>query len=387
MAPNTVDDEVAEEHLDYDDVSVLLKELLEHRKERRVKEADIIKKTLWNKHSIQVFYRRDGTIGWNKVSSQCGEETVPAAVKRVGWSNVMNVGKLNADSVELSSSLLPTCSSYQNIPLIIATVNSPYYRTRLSETMESLSHHASFDDGTRFAPITPVDMLNLSDNPCIGTHRILYEGWRQILLPKLLSSPEYNDQSIILVAEDDLRLCNSISPGRITELCSLVLDANPDLLILSLGHAYSATKPRPQQRRCMNKRDNHICDPLCSDVSIPQPTFSLLTHVTSGKGLHGTTLLGLRHPEGTQSLLNAMEHVPYGKRCHLDQFLFKSKLHNIGLGLSEPPLVGWAEVSETLTSVGAGCRRNGGGRLGQLPEVSSDEIKWVRRYVSETQCN
>ncbi|KAL7431033.1 hypothetical protein ACHAXH_002360, partial [Discostella pseudostelligera] len=246
MTPNTVDNEATDEH--HDDVSTLLKDLLEHRKERRVKEADNIRRMLWSKHFVQVFYRRDGTIGWNKVSSQSGEETatapmktITAPVKRIGWSNVLNVGQQIADSVELSSSLLPRSgSSYQNIPLIIATVNSPYYRTRLSETTESLSHHTSFDDETRFAPITTVDMLNLSDNPSIGAHRILYEGWRQILLPKLLSSPEYNDQLMILVAEDDLRLCNSISPGRIRELCSLVLDVIPDLHILSLGHAYSA---------------------------------------------------------------------------------------------------------------------------------------------------
>ena len=362
MSSDAIDNECIIEHPD-NDVSILLKELLLHRKERRVKEADAIRKTLLTKHSIQVFYRRDGTIGWNKVfGARAG---IAPAVKRVSWSNVLNVGHQRDDGVRLPSSLLlAPDSANQNISLIIATVNTPYYRTRLSETMDSLSHQASFNDGTRFAPITTIDMMNLSDNPSIGAHRILYEGWRQFLLPQLLSSPEYDDQSIILVAEDDLRLCNNISPGRIRELCSCVMAANPDLLVLSLGHAYSSSKPSQ----------------IPSTAS--STTTSLLTHVTSGKGMHGTTLLALRHPTGTLSLLNAMEAIPHGKRCHLDQFLFRSTLHNIGIALSETPLVGWAEVSETLTSVGAGCRRKGRGRLGQLPQVISDEINWVRRNVS-----
>jgi hypothetical protein len=77
-----------------------------------------------------------------------------------------------------------------------------------------------------------------------------------------------------------------------------------------------------------------------------------------------------------------METIPIGKRCHLDQFLFHSTLHNLGIALSDPPLVGWGEVSETLTSVGAGCRRNGGGRLEHIPNnaIGTDgEIRWVRR--------
>ena len=95
---------------------------------------------------------------------------------------------------------------------------------------------------------------------------------------------------------------------------------------------------------------------------------------------HGATLIALRHPEGTQALLNSMEAIPRGKRCHFDQFIF-SQLNNVDIAFSDPALVGWAEVSETLTSVGAGCRRNGRGRLGHIPTVSN-EIKWVRRAVT-----
>ena len=185
-------------------------------------------------------------------------------------------------------------------------------------------------------------------------------------------SSEYDNQSLIFVAEDDVRLCSSISPGRIRELCALVLNANPELLILSVGHAYSA-----RQRRCINKQNNSSSDLPCNY----DDSTSRLTHVTCGQGLHGTTLLALRHPKGSQSLLEAMASVPHGKRCHFDHFLFHSTLQNLEIAVSDPPLVGWAEVSETLTSVGAGCRRKGRGRLGQLPEVSSDEIKWIRRKV------
>ena len=160
-----------DEHID-DGVSILLKELLEHRKKRQVKEADTIKMILWNVHSIQVFYRRDGTIGWKKVlvlEGEKAETSLPA--KKIVWSNVLHVGQKN----HLSTA---SCSAYRNnIPLIIATVDSPHYRARLMDTMHSLAHHDSHNDGTRFAPITTVDMLNLSDNPSIGSRRILYEGW------------------------------------------------------------------------------------------------------------------------------------------------------------------------------------------------------------------
>lgn len=323
-------------------VSILLKELLQHRGERRVKEADQVKAILLDKHSVRVYYRRDGTIGWSKVTHDISDTMV---VKRVVWSMVPAVALGHDTHLHFGTESLPLSeSSSCDIPLVIATVNTPSYRSRLVETMEHLSSRtlSSNDDNTIFAPIHTIDLLDLSHHPSVGTNRILFEGWRQILLPMLLSSSEY--------AEDDVRLSN-VSPGIIDEVCSRVLDVHPDLHILSLGHAY-AIKSNTSLLECLSRR----------------------------KGLHATTLLALRHPEGIRLLLDCMDAVPRRKRCHLDQFLFHSTLHNVGLALSDPPLVGWGEVAETLSSVGSGCRRNGGGRLEQIPvTVPHDEIRWVRR--------
>ncbi len=77
------------------------------------------------------------------------------------------------------------------------------------------------------------NLLNLSHHPSIGPNRTLFWGWRQLLLSLLLTTSESHrlDRPIVSVAEDDVRLCN-VSPGRIREVCSMVLDANPDLHIL-----------------------------------------------------------------------------------------------------------------------------------------------------------
>jgi hypothetical protein len=333
-------------------IPTLVNQLLEHRRNRQIKEADQVKSILLHEHSVQVYYRRDGTIGWSKINKDfCG--TPIFAKKRIVWSMVSSsVGDTTTTLSESSSS-----RGGDNVPLIIVTVNNPSYRSRLTETMQHLSSLASsYNDGITFSPIRTVDLLDLSYHPSIGPNRILFEGWRQILLPMLLKSSTSNDRSIVYIAEDDIRLSNSVSPSKITNVCLKVFNSNQDLHILSLGHAYSTTN---------NK--------------------SLLDCVFQGKGLHATTLLALRHPQGTKLLLDCMETIPAGKRCHLDQFLFHSTLHNLGIALSDPPLVGWGEVSETLTSVGAGCRRNGGGRLEHIPNNSictDGEVRWVRRYYT-----
>jgi len=353
-------------------ISSIVDELLQFRTERRVKDADNLKRILLSKHSVQVFYRRDGTIGWSKV-----REDAKSTSKRVVWSLV----DVETDPWRAMTPLPIEC---REIPLIVVTVDSPYYRTRLADTIDHLSK-ASFEDGTSFKPIKTVDMLNLSEHPLAGANRIVFEGWRQILLPIFTRPKIFNDDhSIILIAEDDFRLGN-VSPGTINKICSAMFDANPGIHMLSLGHSYAPAKPSRRQRR-RAKRQQHTSDPSSTCVSDmgaeDVPPSSLLWHVNSGKGLHGSTLLALRNSMCAKLLLNAMEEIPMGKRCHFDQFLFHSTLHNIGIAFSDPPLVGWAEVSETLTSVGAGSRRHGGGRLEHLPDDLCNDIKWVRRRLS-----
>ncbi len=67
---------------------------------------------------------------------------------------------------------------------------------------------------------------------------------------------------------------------------------------------------------------------------------------------------------------------------HFDQFLFHSTLHSLGIAVSDPPLVGWAEVTHTLTGTGSGNRKRGGGRFEQLPpQVTGLNVKWIRREL------
>lgn len=181
-----------------------------------------------------------------------------------------------------------------------------------------------------------------------------------MLLPLLLSTSQCSSPRTTCDCATSVR-------GGFERSSSMVLDANPDLHIFSVGHAYAPVRSNRRQRRRANRQrqreNNHI--------HAPPTSYPLLESVSRGKGLHGTTLLALRHPEGTRSLLDCMvcmETVPRGKRCHLDRFLFRSKLHNIGVALSDPPLVGWGEVSGTLSTVGSGCRKNRGDN--SLPQFS-----------------
>jgi hypothetical protein len=259
------------------------------------------------------------------------------------------------------------------IPLVIATVDTPHYRSRLAETRAFLSR-ATLDEGELSGSISTIDMLNLSDHPLIGASRILFEGWRQILLPKLLSSPDFANITAIFIAEDDLRF-RDVSLRSMKDHCSAVFSSNPEIDVLSLGHAYTAAKLSRRQRRRARRQ--------LQEEHISASSHSLFEHVNAGGRLHATTLLALRHPEGTRSLLDAMDSVPHGKRCHLDQFLFHSTLHGIRIAVSDPPLVGWAEVSQTLSPVGSGCRRNGGGRMEHVPRVSCGSVNWVIRTVEQ----
>jgi hypothetical protein len=78
-----------------------------------------------------------------------------------------------------------------------------------------------------------------------------------------------------------------------------------------------------------------------------------------------------------------LEKISFGKRSHFDQFLFHSTQHEVEIALSDPPLAGWAEVEETLNSVGSGYRREGGGRLGYFPDYNEfGGIRWIRRNIS-----
>lgn len=310
------------------------------------------------------------------------------------WSLLMNM-----DSGAGSGS---TYRGNTNAPLVIATVDTPQYRSRLSTTLRHLSSSTPANpgnDSSRFHPIQTINMLPLDEYPSVGVNRIVFEGWRQILLPSILQRWESitaQDENkaatppcpIVFIAEDDVRLF-SYNASEIIGICTRVLlrEENAELQILSLGHGYAAKKQSRRQRR-RAKRGVESCHTEKGNKSElhhqSKEESSLLKHLQLGGKIHGLTFLALRLPTGVESLLDAMERIPYGKRSHLDQFLFHTD-HGIPMAFSDPPLVGWAEVEETLTSVGSGCRRNGGGRKEFCPanRRNCDNVQWIYHGITE----
>jgi hypothetical protein len=219
-------------------------------------------------------------------------------------------------STDVDASPSPSSSSGSvqcddGVPFIIATVDTPTYRSRLAETLDhlSLTPNNDADDTRRFHPIDVVDLLILEQHRSIGTNRILYEGWRQILLPKVLN--EGSNKRMILVGEDDIRLV--ASPSFIEKVCLEVFDSNPDLHVLSLGHAYSPAKPK--KPTCDQQEESELLDDVTDDDSEPSVCGTpILEHLKRGKGIHATTLLAVRYPEGVKSLLETLESVPLRKR-------------------------------------------------------------------------
>jgi hypothetical protein len=341
------------------------------KQEKHWKEADRLKMHMLQNHSIQIFCRNDGTIGWTEIQPQ------HQSVKYIHW------GVLPSVDLTISTSL--SCS--EDIPLFIATVNLPHYRTRLVKTLESISR--ADRDSSRFRPITCIDMLRLDESSSIGVNRIVFEGWRQILLPTILhryttTTSLADRESIVFIAEDDVRLF-TYRPEIIRHVCKKVFEDNPTLQILSLGHGHATKKPSRRQRRRAKRDSTHHNESLgvnCNSDKSFDTESMMFNHLNSGGKIHGSTLLAIRYPTGIKALLTAMEKITLGKRSHFDQFLFHSTEHEIGIAFSDPPLAGWAEVESTLTTVGSGYRREGGGRLEYRPDSATTSIGWISRRIA-----
>lgn len=369
MDPDQTETDVSHTHI----IEELIEQLAYLRKHERWREAAALKTMLLQKHSIRVFCRNDDTIVWGKIQEK---EDTPRE-KKIVWSVVDVPAKVEADDV-----IVPM---KKDVPLIIATVDALHYQSRLAETLVSVERSHDGSSAT-YNPIKPINLLSISDNPSIPIKRIVFEGWLTVLLPALsaLESEYIIEESFILVAEDDVRFATS--PERIRDECSRAFNSNPDLHILSLGHQYVVAKPNRRHRRRAKRQqsDDTISTEGTteSNASAVERESSLLEQLRRGKGLHGSTLLAIRHPEGVQSLLIGMESISFGKRGHFDQYLFLSTLHDVGLAFSDPPLAGWADVDQTLTP--GGCRKKGGGRRGYLPVVDGN-IQWVRRSLLRPQ--
>eukprot|EP00956_Cyclotella_meneghiniana_P029358 scaffold70771_cov122-Cyclotella_meneghiniana.AAC.1 len=379
-----------------------IQQIIQLKREKRWKEADRFKMILRQKYSTQLFIRKDGTVGWAMMEDEDRSTALSAVIKNT-WSLLQHA---NMDSPTGNS------STYRgNVPLVIATVDTPHYRSRLSTTLRHLSSvttPTNNHESSSFHPIKTINMLPLHKHPSVGVNRIVFEGWRQILLPSILrqwkSLANVTDEEatttvqcpIVFIAEDDVRFF-SYDASKIIEICTGVLleENSSELQILSLGHGYAMKKPSRRQRRRAKREEDSFNDENSSDnmgntseLKLHHQSMeesSLLNHLQSGGKIHGSTFLALRLPTGVESLLDAMERIPYGKRSHFDQFLFHTN-HGIPMAFSDPPLVGWAEVEETLTSVGSGCRRKGGGRKEFCPVncENCEGIQWIYRGYSIT---
>ena len=59
---------------DENEIKQIIDQLFHHRKAKEVKEADQLKKKLLDQYSVQVFYRRNGSIGWRFICSETKEK-------------------------------------------------------------------------------------------------------------------------------------------------------------------------------------------------------------------------------------------------------------------------------------------------------------------------
>ena len=364
-----------------DEINALVKERTELRRQKKWSKADRLKLLLQNEpYKVELFDRSDGMTVWRRV----GEQTKPLE-KRISWSSIGHA---------CSFSNVPSHTDAR-IPVVIATVETPHYRKRLQETMTHLSYgNEVHNEGVAFA-LHSVDMLDLNQNINIGPRRIVFEGWRQILLPHLMESYSETEDGFVVVVEDDVRIPSAIRPCHIRQVCITAFQNNPDINILSLGHAWSPAKPSRRQRRRYKKyqqqQQQQQQQPFgnskdddgggVDEFNKQVKSHGLFNHLEAGGRIHGATMFAIRTPEGVTSLLRALNGVSQaGKKTHFDQFLFHSTLHNVGLALVDPPLAGWAEVTETLTSVGHGQRKVGGGRLEYLPNVETDNDGTMLSY-------
>ena len=272
----------------------------------------------------------------------------------------------------------------KEIPFFIGTVDNPHYQTRYLETLRHLQEWQQQDTNNSTSTtleLEPCYLLDIHNHPNISVKKILYEGWRQKMIPQLTRLLQANDSiPFVLMGEDDIRMPPHLSPAALTDICHQAFDVHPDLDLLSLGHSWKALSIKNRQHP---KSASNL-------VSFLQATS------TNGgtAGVHASTLVAIRTPRGVHRLREALEVAARKKKqTHLDQFLFYSQHHDLSIALCDPPLVGWAEVDVTLTKSGSGHRRRGGGRLSYLPpgptgddtqqQLKCSDVQWVRRKLVE----
>ncbi|GMI59662.1 hypothetical protein ScalyP_jg11870 [Parmales sp. scaly parma] len=293
---------------------------------------------------LRIYDRRGGLTEWEILNEQEGV---------FNWSGATYVKSIDDDDVEKKGK--KGCK--QKPPpihvLTVLTVDAPHYKSRLEETIPHLEQleretETETETATEIATETKIEIVNLYDltkfRSTLCSRTVLFAGWRDILIPRLIASTgggTTTDMSLyVLCAEDDIRLTVPIK--KIHTMLETIFRSPSLPDVVSLGHSYAR---------------------LARGTS----SSPLLPHLLRGKKLHASTLIAVR-AAALPRMLGVMQN---SRATHFDQFLFHEK-HELTVAVSDPPVAGWAEVGETLTSASNGGRRPGGGRNEFLPPTEAE---------------
>lgn len=349
-----------------EEINALVTHRSKLKSEGKWNEADHIQQLL-RENGVIVLDYKDKTSEWKWLEQQ-GTKHKTEKERSITWSKLEGLANNSREQPPPTS-----------VPFIICTVDTPHYRKRYEETVSCWnewrqkcscgSHSTSSNNGNdschAIQPPNPCWMLTLEEHPSIGVRKIVMEGWRRNLLPKLLKenysyniSKTNNDTEdhhyFVFVAEDDVRCSEQITSCQLVNICSRVFSNHPHLDVLSLGHAWK-----------------ELCNTKKSFSAEDKDLWNRIQRGKGAAGIHGATLFAIRYPRGVQFLQTVLETAATKKQTtHLDQFLFHSNCHDLSIALSDPPLVGWADVDVTLTKSPSGHRRLGGGRSQFLPTVA-----------------
>ena len=222
--------------------------------------------------------------------------------------------------------------------LFVATVDNAAYDCRLQKTIAHLRERGAVD-------IVPVFLLDAEKVP-LKKNKVLMAGWRENLLPQI-EDLLISDFAIVL--EDDARLAKGCSVATLADSARAAFEALPHVDLLSLGHCWHRMATETQS------------------LSMP---------LSETKHAHASTAICLRR-SGLGTIRQTFQK---SGLAHLDEFLFR--LSGMPIAMRDPPLVGWASESVTLTNALAhGQALQGGGRRSSMPPAhhSQPHSLWVLR--------
>jgi len=371
------------------------------KQEDKYDDADEIQRQLWEEpYFVKLFDHKIENNGSNKdfTSNANGENSkTTTTMIRTIWKPRLRIKReprrlVAWDELDSPFCTTTTATAIQTIPFLIGTVDNPTYQARYERTIQHLNDWQKSTLSHLFK-LEPCFLLDVQQHSGIGVKKILYEGWRQKLVPQLMQLLETaadHSPPFVLIGEDDIRMPPDLTSSTLYRICGNAFESHPELNLLSLGHSWKAlTLKNRQRQQTTTPVENYSVNGKQKQPNSNHKNLLLDFLQSTSAGVHASTLFCIRLPRGVYELQRALDLAAQRrKQTHLDQFLFYSVYHNLALALCDPPLVGWADVDVTLTKSKSGHRRRGGGRLGYLPpsvskHIGSDPISvsWVRRQL------